>query len=77
MHSAGGLNRNLVDTSAEKSMEQAEKQLVANVSRRTFDIEVESGKFESRAALARFFGVSRARVTQGLNRLKSGEKVSK
>ena len=28
-----------------------------------------SGKFESRAALARFLGVSRARVTQVLNRL--------
>jgi hypothetical protein len=29
-----------------------------------------SGKFESRVALARFLGVSRARVTQVLNRLK-------
>ena len=29
-----------------------------------------SGKFESRAALARYLGVSRARVTQVLNRLK-------
>ena len=29
-----------------------------------------SGKFESRAALARHLGVSRARVTQVLNRLK-------
>lgn len=29
-----------------------------------------SGKFESRAVLARFLGVSRARVTQVLNRLK-------
>jgi len=32
---------------------------------------LESGKFESRAALARFLGVSRARVTQVLNRLNS------
>lgn len=31
---------------------------------------LDSGKFESRAALARFLGVSRARVTQVLNRLK-------
>ena len=30
---------------------------------------LDSGKFESRAALARFLGVSRARVTQVLNRL--------
>ncbi|MCA9046713.1 MAG: hypothetical protein KDA69_20455, partial [Planctomycetaceae bacterium] len=30
-----------------------------------------SGKFESRAALARHLGVSRARVTQVLNRLKA------
>lgn len=30
---------------------------------------LESGKFESRAALARFLGVSRARATQVLNRL--------
>ena len=29
-----------------------------------------SGKFESRSALSRFLGVSRARVTQVLNRLK-------
>jgi hypothetical protein len=29
-----------------------------------------SGKFESRAALARYLGVSRARVTQVLNRLR-------
>lgn len=32
---------------------------------------LDAGKFESRAALARFLGVSRARVTQVLNRLKS------
>lgn len=32
---------------------------------------LDSGKFENRAALARFLGVSRARVTQVLNRLKS------
>ena len=31
---------------------------------------LDSDKFESRAALARFLGVSRARVTQVLNRLK-------
>ncbi len=32
---------------------------------------LDSGKFESRAALARYLGVSRARVTQVLNRLNS------
>ncbi len=32
---------------------------------------LDSGKFENRAALARHFGVSRARVTQVMNRLKS------
>lgn len=32
---------------------------------------LDTGKFESRAALARFLGVSRARVTQVLNRFKS------
>lgn len=32
---------------------------------------LDTGRFESRAALARFLGVSRARVTQVLNRLKS------
>lgn len=32
---------------------------------------LDSGKFENRAALARFLSVSRARVTQVLNRLKS------
>ena len=31
---------------------------------------LDTGKFESRAALARFLGVSRARVTQILNRLR-------
>jgi Mn-dependent DtxR family transcriptional regulator len=31
---------------------------------------LDSGKFEHRAALARHLGVSRARVTQVLNRLK-------
>jgi hypothetical protein len=31
---------------------------------------MDSGSFESRAALARYLGVSRARVTQVLNRLK-------
>jgi Mn-dependent DtxR family transcriptional regulator len=30
---------------------------------------LDSGKFESRAALARYLGVSRARVTQVLSRL--------
>jgi biotin operon repressor len=30
---------------------------------------LDTGKFESRAALARFLGVSRARVAQVLNRL--------
>ena len=30
---------------------------------------LDTGKFESQAALARFLGVSRARVTQVLNRL--------
>ena len=30
---------------------------------------LDSGKFENRAALARYLGVSRARVTQVLNRL--------
>ncbi len=34
---------------------------------------LDSGKFESRAALARFLGVSRARVTQVLRRLKACE----
>jgi biotin operon repressor len=33
---------------------------------------LDSSKFESRAALARHLGVSRARVTQVLNRLHSG-----
>ncbi|QDT60374.1 hypothetical protein SV7mr_28950 [Stieleria bergensis] len=33
---------------------------------------LDSGKFESRAALTRHLGVSRARVTQVLNRLKQG-----
>lgn len=40
---------------------------------------LDSGKFENRAALARHLGVSRARVTQVLNRLKDladGEKCS-
>jgi hypothetical protein len=32
---------------------------------------LDSGQFENRAALARFFGVSRARVTQVLRRLAS------
>ncbi|MCX7393560.1 MAG: hypothetical protein NTW75_05480 [Planctomycetales bacterium] len=32
---------------------------------------MDSGKFESRAALARYLGVSRARVTQVLQRLES------
>ena len=30
---------------------------------------LDTGKFENRAALARYLGVSRARVTQVLNRL--------
>jgi hypothetical protein len=34
---------------------------------------LDSKKFESRAALARFLGVSRARVTQIVNRLKTTE----
>jgi hypothetical protein len=33
---------------------------------------LDSGKFESRAALARYLGVSRARVTQVLRRLERG-----
>ncbi len=33
---------------------------------------LDTGKFESRAALARFLHVSRARVTQVLNRLRQG-----
>ena len=36
---------------------------------------LDSGKFESRAALSRFLGVSRARVTQVLNRLQSAAAV--
>ncbi len=32
---------------------------------------MDSGKFESRAALARYLGVSRARVTQVLQRLET------
>ena len=36
---------------------------------------IDSGKFESRAALARFLGVSRARVTQVLNRLQASPPV--
>ena len=39
---------------------------------RYYQSTLESGKFESRASLARFLGVSRARVTQVLNRLKPG-----
>jgi hypothetical protein len=34
---------------------------------------LDGGKFESRAALARFLGVSRARVTQVLNRLRTSQ----
>ena len=37
----------------------------------------DSGKFESRAALARHLGVSRARVTQVLRRLDEEEDQSK
>jgi hypothetical protein len=37
---------------------------------------LDTGRFESRAALARFLGVSRARVTQVLNRLKSPPNAS-
>ena len=37
---------------------------------RYYESLLDSGKFENRAALARFLGVSRARVTQVLNRLK-------
>ena len=33
---------------------------------------LDSGEVETRAELARYLGVSRARVTQVLNRLKSG-----
>jgi Mn-dependent DtxR family transcriptional regulator len=33
---------------------------------------MDSGKFENRAALARYLGVSRARVTQVLRRLGNG-----
>ena len=36
---------------------------------------LDTGKFESRAALARFLGVSRARVTQVLNRLKNASEI--
>ena len=36
---------------------------------------LDSGKFESRAALARHLGVSRARVTQVLNRLKDLDSI--
>lgn len=36
---------------------------------------MESGTFENRAALARFLGVSRARVTQVLNRLKESREA--
>ena len=37
---------------------------------------LDSGKFENRAALARHLGVSRARVTQVLSRLKDSEQAS-
>ena len=37
---------------------------------RYYQSHIDTGKYESRAALARFLGVSRARVTQVLNRLK-------
>ena len=38
---------------------------------------LDTGKFENRAALARYLGVSRARVTQVLNRLRvSGDTVA-
>ena len=33
---------------------------------------LDTGKFENRAALARYLGVSRARVTQVLRRLQAG-----
>lgn len=36
---------------------------------------LDSGKIENRAALARFLGVSRARVTQVLNRLKQTDQL--
>ncbi len=36
---------------------------------RSYQSLMDSGKFASRAALARYLGVSRARVTQVLNRL--------
>ena len=36
---------------------------------RVVEILLDSGKFENRAALARYLGVSRARVTQVLRRL--------
>ncbi len=36
---------------------------------------LDSGKFESRVALARYLGVSRARVTQVLNRLKGARET--
>jgi hypothetical protein len=38
---------------------------------------LDSGKFESRAALARYLGVSRARVTQVLNRLQNSSSGSR
>lgn len=37
---------------------------------------LDSGKFENRAALARYLGVSRARVTQVLKRLNSAPTAS-
>jgi hypothetical protein len=37
---------------------------------RSYQSLLDSGKFENRAALARFLGVSRARVTQALRRLR-------
>jgi hypothetical protein len=40
---------------------------------RYYQSPLDTGKFESRAALARFLGVSRARVTQVLNRLEDGK----
>ena len=43
---------------------------------RYFQSLLDTGKFESRAALARFLGVSRARVTQVLNRNQRSSGVS-
>ena len=50
---------------------QGNRLAIHSVSLRYYQSLLDSGKFESRAALARHLGVSRARVTQVLNRLKA------